>query len=129
MSEKPELPEISPISRLEKGRMLPGLAGIALFLLFLTLVNVYGALVNAYGRGAYKVGILCLCTILVAGIYGVLRMQRWGWAIIAGGTILLSAGYFYVFRLTHSPFYLIQGLLMLVFFLYLIRPEVRDRML
>lgn len=121
--------ESNPMRGVEKGKMLPGLAGISLFLLFLTLVNVYGALVNAYGRGAYKIGVLCLCTLLVAGIFGVLRMKRWGWAIIASGTILLSAGYFYVFRLTHSPFYIIQGLLMLIFFLYLIRPEVRDRML
>jgi hypothetical protein len=121
--------EITPVRTTEKGRMLPGLAGISLFLLFLTLVNVYGALVNAYGKGAYKIGVLCLCTILVAGIFGVLRMKRWGWAIISGGTIMLSAGYFYVFRLTHGPFYIIQGLLMLVFFLSLVRPEVRDRML
>ncbi len=121
-------PEITPVRTADKGRMLPGLAGISLFLLFLTLVNVYGALVNAYGKGAYKIGVLCLCTILVAGIFGVLRMRRWGWAILCGGTILLSAGYFYVFRLLHSPFYVVQGLLMLVFFLYLIRPEVRDRM-
>jgi hypothetical protein len=113
---------------IEKGRMLPGLAGISLFLLFLTLVNVYGALVNAYGKGALKLGVLCLCTILVGGISGVLRMKRWGWAILTAGTILLSAGYFYEFRVIRSPFFVIQGLLMLVFFLYLIRPEVRDRM-
>ncbi len=120
--------EITSNRVIEKGRMLPGLAGISLFLLFLTLVNVYGALVNAYGKGALKIGVLCLCSILVAGIFGVLRMKRWGWAIISAGTILLSAGYFYEFRVVHSPFYIIQGLLMLVFFLYLIRPEVRDRM-
>jgi hypothetical protein len=120
--------EITPSRTIEKGRMLPGLAGISLFLLFLTLVNVYGALVNAYGKGALKIGVLCLCTILVAGIYGVLRMKRWGWAILTAGTILLSAGYFYEYRVVRSPFFIIQGLLMLVFFLYLIRPEVRDRM-
>jgi hypothetical protein len=120
--------EPTPVRAVDKGKMLPGLAGISLFLLFLTLVNVYGALVNAYGKGAYKYGVLALCTILVAGIYGSLRMKRWGWAIISGGTILLSAGYFYVFRLLHSPFYIVQGLLMLIFFLYMIRPEVRDRM-
>jgi hypothetical protein len=113
---------------IDQGKMLPGLAGISLFLLFLTLVNVYGALVNAYGKGALKLGVLCLCTILVAGIYAVLRMKRWGWAILSAGTILLSAGYFYEYRVVHSPFFIIQGLLMLVFFLYLIRPEVRDRM-
>jgi hypothetical protein len=121
--------ETTAIRSVEKGRMLPGLAGIALFLLFLTLVNVYGALVNAYGKGALKIGVLCLCTLLAAGIYGALRMTRWGWAILSAGTILLSGGYLYEFRVVRSPFFAVQGLLMLVFFLYLIRPEVRDRMI
>jgi len=124
-----QTPATTPPRPIERGKMLPGLAGISLFLLFLTLVNVYGALVNAYGTGALKIGVLCLCTILVAGIYGVLRMKRWGWAILTAGTILLSGGYFYEFRVVHAAFYIIQGLLMLVFFLYLIRPEVRDRMI
>ena len=31
--------------------MLPGVAGICMFLLFFTIVNVYAALRNAYGSG------------------------------------------------------------------------------
>jgi hypothetical protein len=112
----------------EKGKMLPGIAGIAMFLLFLTLVNVYGALNNVFGTGRGKYGVLALCTMLVAGVFGLLRMRRWGWAMVLAGTLLLFAGDMFFFRNTHAPFFLIRGFFELVFFLYLVRPEVRDRM-
>lgn len=113
----------------EKGRMLPGVAGIALFLLVLTLINVFAALRNTFGNSAIKYGVLALCTILVAGLFGLLRMRRWGYAIVLAGCLLLSASYFYVFSRVHQAPALVQGLFMLLFFLYLVRPEVRDRML
>ncbi len=100
-----------------------------MFLLFLTLINVYGALVNAFGQGAGKYGILALCTMLVVGVYGVLRMQRWGWAIVLAGCLLLCGGDAYSFRVSHAPFFLVRAFFMLLFFLYLVRPEVRDRMI
>ena len=111
-----------------KGKMPPGVAGIAMFLLFLTMVNAFAALHGAYGSGPGKLGILALCTLLVVGLLGLLRMRRWGWALVTGAAILLSAGYFYVFRLTHVGFFIVQGFFMLLFFLYLVRPEIRDRM-
>ena len=112
-----------------KGKMLPGVAGIAMFLLFLTLTNVFAALHNAFGNGRGKYGVLALCTMLVAGLFGLLRMRRWGWSLVLGGCLLLSAGYMYVFTRVHQPFYLVQGFFMLLFFLYMVRPEVRDRMI
>lgn len=109
--------------------MLPGVAGIALFLLFFTLLNVFAALTGKFGTGANKSGVLAFSTLLAGGIFGLLRMRRWGFAIVLAGALLLSAGYFYVFRLTHQLPPLVQGFFMLLFFLYLVRPEVRDRML
>ena len=68
MSETPKTPD--------KGRMLPGVAGIAMFLLVLTLLNVFAALKNTFGVSYGKYGVLALCTILVAGLFGLLRMRR-----------------------------------------------------
>lgn len=121
-----DLLEVPPAN---KGKMLPGVAGIALFLLFFTLLNVFAALTGRFGTGASKTGALALATMLVAGIFGLLRMRRWGFAIVLAGSLLLSAGYFYLFRSTHQLPPLVQGFFMLLFFLYLVRPEVRDRML
>jgi hypothetical protein len=112
-----------------KGQLLPGVAGIAMFLLLVTLVNVVAVLRGVAGSGALKYGVLSLCTLLLAGVFGLLRMRRWGYSIVMAGCLLLSAGYFYVFSRGHVLPYLVEGFFALVFFLYLVRPEVRDRML
>ncbi len=125
MSEVPG----SLVGQAEKGKMLPGIAGIAIFLLVLTLLNVFAALRNTFGSGGNKIAILALCTLLVVGLLGLLRMRRWGHAIVLAGTLLLSASYFYLFSRVHELPFILQGFFMLLFFLYLVRPEVRDRML
>jgi len=108
--------------------MLPGVAGICLFLLFFTMVNVYGALRGAYGSGVGKYGVLTICTLLAAGIFGLLRLYRWGWALVLAGCLLVATGDMYFYSKTHVAFFVIRGLFELVFFLYLVRPEVRDRL-
>jgi hypothetical protein len=112
-----------------KGQMLPGLAGICMFLIFLTMVNVYAGLQGFYGGGPTRYAILTLCTILAAGIFGLLRLRKWGWAIVTAGCILLSSGYLFYFTKVHQPGALIQGIFLLLFFLYLVRPETRERLL
>ena len=111
-----------------RGKMLPGVAGIAVFLLVLTLLNVFGAMGNMFGTGAGKYGVLALCTLLVAGIFGLLKMKRWGWALTSAGCLLVSCGDAYFFSRSHAAFFAIRALFMLIFFLYLARSEVRDRM-
>ena len=112
----------------DKGKMLPGVAGISLFLLLVSLINVFAVLRGVTGTGPAKYGILALCTLLVAGLFGLLRMRRWGYSIVLAGCLLLSAGYFYVFSRTHILPWIVEGFFALLFFLYLVRPEVRDRM-
>ena len=113
----------------EKGKMLPGVAGISIFLLIVTLINVFAVLRGVAGDGTVKYGVLSLCTVLLAGLFGLLKMKRWGHAIVMAGCLLLSAGFFYVFSRVHILPYMVEGFFSLVFFLYLVRPEVRDRML
>lgn len=110
------------------GQMLPGVAGICLFMIFMTMVNVYAGLRGAYGGGMTKYGVLTLCTLLAVGIFGLLRLRKWGWALVTAGALLLSGGDFYFYSKTHVPFFIIRGLFVLVFFLYLSRQEVRDRL-
>ncbi len=118
------------VRRLEAqaGGMLPGVAGICLFLLFFTMVNVYGALKNAYGTGFGKYGVLTICTLLAAGIFGLLRLYRWGWSLVVAGCLLVAGGDMYFFSKTDVAFFMVRGLFELVFFLYLVRTEVRDRL-
>ena len=111
-----------------KGQMLPGIAGICIFMILMTTANVYASLAGVYGRGVAKYAILALCTLLATGIFGLLRLAKWGWALVTAGCLLLAAGYFYAYAKTHIGFFLVQGLFSLLFFLYLSRPETRERL-
>jgi hypothetical protein len=110
-----------------KGQMLPGIAAICLYMIVMTTVNVYAALHGAFGAGAAKVGVLTLCTLLAAGIFGLLRLRKWGWALVTAGSLLFAAGDFYSFSKNHLAFLLVRGLFVLTFFLYLVRQETRER--
>src|SRR5438067_1615607 len=48
--------------------MLPGVAGICMFMLVLTLINAFAALRGSFGDGRGKYGVLMLCTLLGAGV-------------------------------------------------------------
>jgi len=113
----------------KKGQMLPGLAGICMFLMLMTMLNIYGCLMSMFGGGITKYAILALCTMLAVGIFGLLRLKKWGWAIVTAGCLLLSTGYLLYFSRQHQPGFLIQGVFVLVFFLYLVRPETRERLI
>ena len=108
--------------------MLPGVAGISMFMLVLTMINAFAALQGKFGDGRGKYGVLALGTLLAAGVFGLLRLRRWGWALVLGGCVMLCAGNLFVFQRTHGAPFLVQGLFALVFFLYLVRTEVRDRL-
>lgn len=111
-----------------KGTLLPGVAGIAMFLLLLALRNTFAALKGVYGVGRARLGVLAVCTLLAVGVFGLLRMRRWGWAIVTAGTLLLGGGYLLLWTRTHAAPFLVQSLFGFVFFLYLVRGDVRDRL-
>ena len=112
----------------KKGQMLPGIAGICMFMIFMTMLNVSAGLHGAFGQGTAKYGILALCTLLAVGIFGLLRLRKWGWALVSAGCLLLSMGDFFLFEKIHAGFFLVRGMFSLLFFLYLVRTEVRDRL-
>ena len=111
----------------EETGMLPGVAGICMWMLVVATVGVFGALRGVYtGHSRYVV--LPVCTMIVVGVFGLLRLRRWGWAVVLAGTLLLSFGYGYIARTQGTPALWVMSLLNLCFFLYLVRPEVRERM-
>ena len=111
----------------ERG-MLPGVAGICMFLLLVTMLNAFGAIRGAFGSGTAKYGVLALCTLLATGIFGLLKLRRWGWALVTVGCLLMSVGDMLFFTKMHVAFFLVRSALEMVFFLYLSRAEVRQRL-
>ncbi|MBB5063339.1 hypothetical protein [Granulicella mallensis] len=108
--------------------MLPGMALIGMYLLLMAMLNAFAAMSGKFGLSTAKYSILGVCTLLVIGVFGLLRLQRWGWALVTAGCLAMAAGYFYGFHRTHIAPYVIQGLFAMLFFLYLSRPEVRERL-
>jgi hypothetical protein len=120
------IPVVTPAG--ERAGMLPGIAGICMYMLLMAMINAYSAARGGYGNGTAKYSILVAMTLLTVGVFGLLRLLRWGWALVIGATLVMAFGYFYGFHKTHFPSYVVQGLFSLVFFLYLSRTEVRERL-
>lgn len=103
------------------------MAMVAIYVLMVAMVGGFGALNGRYpGGGRYVV--LCVCTLLLVGVFGLLRLRRWGWALVTGGCLCLSLWAIYMSKMMHAPGILIMAGLNLCMFLYLIRTEVRERL-
>ena len=102
---------------------LPGLAAIGLYLFLLAGVIVFGV------ASRYYPPLLLLFTFffITAGA-GLLLLFRWAWAMALGAVTLLSAYNLWIFFSQRQPPALVQGLLNLVFFLYMVRTEVRGKL-
>lgn len=122
--------DVEELRRLQAraGGMLPGIAGISMFMIFMTILNAFAALRGTFGTATAKYSVLGVCTLLAVGVFGLLRLKKWGWAIVTAGCLLLSSGDFFFFEKTKTGFFLIRALLVLVFFLYLVRSSVRERL-
>jgi len=122
-------PESSPRNPSAKaGGLLPGVAAIAMFLLVVTMLNAFAALHGLFGAGPARYGILAVCTLLVVGVFGMLRLRRWGWALVTAGCLAMAGGDMFLYSHNHVGFFMVRSLLELCFFLYLVRTEVRERM-
>jgi hypothetical protein len=102
---------------------LPGLAAISLYLLVVSGVILLGV----FGRH-YPPLFLCFAAIFMAASAGLILLFRWAWALAMGAVFLLTCYNMWIFSNQHQLPVLIQALLNLVFFLYLVRMEVRAKL-
>lgn len=103
---------------------LPGLAAISLYLLVLAGIIILGV---ASG-GHYPPLFLIFAALFMAASAGLLILFRWAWALALAAVFLLASYNAWIFASQHMGAALVQSLLNLVFFLYLIRPEVREKL-
>ena len=116
------IPPVSEKSKIAERLPLPGLAAISLYLLALAGVVILGVA----GRH-YPPLFLIFAAALIAASAGLLLL-RWAWAMALGAVFLLAVYDLWIFSRLHELPVLVQGLLNLVFFLYLVRAEVRERL-
>jgi len=103
---------------------LPGLLAISLYLLLLSGVIILGVGVGRH----YPPFFLIFAAAFITASAGMLRLLRWAWSLALSAVLLLATYNLWLFSSEHQAPGLVQGLLNLVFFLYLIRPEVREQL-
>jgi hypothetical protein len=103
---------------------LPGLIAISLYLLVLAAVITLGV---ASG-GHYPPLFLFFSVTLIAASAGLLKLFRWAWALALSAVLMLVIYNLWIFSTQHQAPAVVQGLLNLIFFLYLVRPEVRRKL-
>ena len=103
---------------------LPGLAAISLYLLILAGVIVFGVVAGQH----YPLLFLVFAAGFISASAGLLMLFRWAWVLALAAVFLLVIYDLWIFSTQHMGAALVQGLLNLVFFLYLVRPEVREKL-
>ncbi|MGD0628737.1 MAG: hypothetical protein ABR987_05265 [Terracidiphilus sp.] len=103
---------------------LPGLAAISLYLLLLAGVVILGVVAGRH----YPPLFLVFAAGFISASAGLLMLFRWAWALALAAVFLLVIYNLWIFSVEHQGAALVQGLLNLVFFLYLVRPEVREKL-
>jgi hypothetical protein len=102
----------------------PGLALISLYLLALAAVIVLGVVAG----GHYPPLFLVFAAGCITASAGLLKLFRWAWALALSAVLLLAIYNLWIFWSMHAGAALVQGLFNLIFFLYLVRPEIRERL-
>jgi len=118
----------TPATQSAKGQLLPGVAAIALWMLVVSLFGVFAVIHHHVPRSTGLFLVLPVSTLIVIGVFGLLRMRRWGWSLVLAGALMVSVWCLFMFRLSHVPQSLVMSLFHLIFFLYLTRTEVRERL-
>lgn len=111
-----------PDARLAATRLLPGMAVIALWMLALCGLGLVGVFTRRLPWPA-----VLLCVLFAVAANGLLKLKRWGWALtLAAAFLSMTYGAYMLFRFHQIPM-IVMLVVNLVFFLYLIRPEVLER--
>jgi hypothetical protein len=112
----------SPSKSNEQAKILPGMAVICLWMLGLCGLGLIGVITHNLPPG-----VMILCVIFAVAANGLLKLKRWGWALtLAAAFLSMSYGTYMFFRFHQGPM-IVMIAVNLIFFLYLIRPEVLER--
>jgi len=106
-----------------KRGLLPGIAAIAAWMILLSLLGLIGVTLHKLPLAA-----LIVCVAFAAAGQGLFRLRRWGWALALAGVFLSAMYGLWILVKFHQLPEVVMVALNLVFFLYLVRPEVRERL-
>jgi hypothetical protein len=99
------------------------MAAIAVWMFLLSLGGLVGVTMHRL-----PLAVLILCAAFAAAGNGLLMRHRWGWAMTLAAVFLSATFAIWVTVKMHQPTQVWFALVNMVFFLYLVRPEVRSRL-
>jgi len=116
-------PQISAPQPAKPVGLLPGMAVICIWMLALCGLGLIGVITHNMPP---SVMIVCLFYAIAAN--GLLKLRRWGWALtLAAAFLSLCYGVYMLFRFHQGPM-IVMIVVNLIFFLYLVRPQVIERL-
>jgi uncharacterized membrane protein (DUF2068 family) len=102
---------------------LPGMAAVALWMLMLCGIGLFGVITHHL-----PFAVIILCAFFAAASAGLLQQRRWGWALsLAAAFLSLCYGVYMLVHFHQLPL-IVMIAVNLIFFLYLVRPEVIERL-
>jgi uncharacterized membrane protein (DUF2068 family) len=122
-----ELPEQNLQSSGDPAARLPGVVGIAFWMLIEALIGTSGVMTHHF-TGRTRDAVLAISTLLALAGLGLLQMKRWGWALALAAAFLSSSYGVYMMLRFHTGSYMVMTLVNFVFFFYLVRPEILRRL-
>jgi len=113
----------SPKSQKPKLLQSPGIVATSLYMLLLAFTVTLGV-----ARGHFPQICLVFPLIFIAAGLGLLKLLRWAWALTLAAVAMLSGLFLWAYTAQHILANLMQGLVNLVIFLYLVRTDIRNRL-
>ncbi|MGA3333110.1 MAG: hypothetical protein ABSC62_02980 [Terracidiphilus sp.] len=101
----------------------PGLIAISFYMLLLAFISIVSVVNHRFGP-VY----LFFSVLFIAGALGLLLLLRWAWALSLAAVALLVGLLLWTYTTQHNSSSLVQGLLNLVIFLYLMRTDLREKL-
>jgi uncharacterized membrane protein (DUF2068 family) len=107
----------------DRAKMLPGVAAIGLWMFVLCVIGLVGVT-----RHALPPVELVFCAAFAVAGQGLLRLRRWGWAMTAAAVLFSATREIWAVVKGHQVGLVVMVAINLILFLYLVRPEVRERL-
>lgn len=101
----------------------PGLIAISFYMLLLAAISIVSVVNHRFGP-VY----LLFSALFIASALGLLLLLRWAWALSLAAVALLVGMFLWTYTTQHNSSSVVQGLLNLVIFLYLMRTDLREKL-
>ena len=107
----------------EGSGLLPGIAAVCIWNLLLCGIGLIGVITHNMPPA-----VVLLCVFYAAAANGLLKLRRWGWALtLAAAFLSMCYGVYVLFHFHQLPM-LVMVMVNLVIFLYLVRPQILERL-